>query len=155
VSDHVRQLLALDAAGALDPHESERVAAHVRDCAACRAEAASWRELAGELGRLAGPRPSIALVARTQAAVELLVAERAERGWITAALGFLVVFAWTLTVVAWWVLDIFTGELALRFQGPVGSTAVWYGAYLVAGWLAAGAAAVLLGRRAQEEGRVV
>jgi hypothetical protein len=58
-------------------------------------------------------------------------------------------------VVAWLVLDLVTGALALRFDRPVGLTAVWYAAYVVAGWLTAGAAAVLLGRRSREEGRTV
>ena len=43
----------------------------------------------------------------------------------------------------------------VRLARPMGSLAAWYGAYLVAGWLAAAAAAVLLGRRVQEEGRTV
>jgi predicted anti-sigma-YlaC factor YlaD len=155
VSEHVRELLALQAAGVLEPGDSERVAAHLRDCPACAAEEASWRALAGEMRRLAPHRPSRSLVERTREAVEALVAERAERGWNRAALAFLVAFAWTLTVVAWLFLDLFTGAMALRLQRPVGSTAAWYGAYLVAGWLTAGAAAVLLGRRSREEGRVV
>jgi anti-sigma factor RsiW len=155
MSDHVGELLALEAAGALEPGESERVAAHLRACSACAAEAASWRALAGELRRLAPRRPSSSLVARTREAVDALLAQRAERVWNRAALGFLVAFAWTLTVVAWLVLDLFTGEVALWLRRPVGSTAAWYGAYLVAGWLTAGAAAALLGRRAQQEGRIV
>lgn len=155
MSDHVRELLSLQAADALDPDESARVAAHLQQCPACAAEATAWRALSAELRRLAPPRPSSTLVARTRVAVNLMIAERAERGWNRAALGFLIAFAWTLTIVAWLVMDLFTGEVALRLQRPVGSTAAWYAAYLVAGWLTAGAAAALLGRRAQEEGRVV
>jgi hypothetical protein len=154
MSDHFRELLALEAADALEPGEAAPLAAHERECAACAAEAASWRALAGELRRLAPPRPSSTLVARTREAVEVLLAERAERVWNRAALGFLVAFAWTLTAVAWLVLNLFTGEVALRLQRPVGPTAAWYAAYLVAGWMSAGAAAVLLGRRTREEGRI-
>lgn len=94
-------------------------------------------------------------MARTVEAVEALLAERAERAWNRAALGFLVAFAWTLAVVSWLVVDLVTGELALRLSRPVGPAAAWYGAYVVAGWVAAGAAAVLLGRSAHEEGRTV
>jgi hypothetical protein len=36
-----------------------------------------------------------------------------------------------------------------------GLTAAWYAAYVIAGWLTAGAAATLLGRREPEEGRTV
>jgi predicted anti-sigma-YlaC factor YlaD len=154
MSGHVTSLLPLAAAGALDPGEAFRVEAHLRECVVCRAEAAAWRDVAGELGRLPAPKPSRALVARTVEAVEERLAERAERAWNRAALGFLVAFAWTLAVVAWLVIDLVAGGLAVRLGGPVGPTAAWYGAYLVAGWLSAGAAAVLLGRRTQEEGGV-
>jgi anti-sigma factor RsiW len=155
MSDHVHELLALEAAGDLGAGESEQVTAHLRTCPPCAAEAAAWRALGAELRRLAPPRPSSSLVARARQAVELRLAEREERVWNRAALGFVVAFAWTLAVVAWLVLDLFTGQVALWLRRPVGSTAAWYAAYLVAGWLTAGAAAMMLGRRTQEEGRVV
>ena len=154
MSAHVRELLALAGARALDPSETARVEEHLRECAACAVEAGEWRRLAEGLGRLPAPKPSRALVARTVEAVEAQLAERAERAWNRAALGFLVAFAWTLAVVAWVVLDLVTGVLALRLDRPVGLTAAWYAAYVIAGWLTAGAAAVLLGRRAREEGRI-
>ncbi len=104
---------------------------------------------------MAAPRPSRALVARTVEAVEERLAERAERAWNRAALGFLVAFAWTLAVVAWLLVDLVRGELALRLGSAIRPTAAWYAAYVVTGWLTAGAAAVLLGRGAREEGRTV
>jgi anti-sigma factor RsiW len=154
MSAHVRELLALAGARALDPSETERVEEHLPECAACAVEAGEWRRIAEGLGRLQAPKPSRALVARTVEAVEAQLAERAERAWNRAALGFLVAFAWTLAVVAWVVLDLVTGVLALRLDRPVGLTAAWYAAYVIAGWLTAGAAAVLLGRRSHEEGRI-
>jgi anti-sigma factor RsiW len=155
MSGHVTELLALAAARALDPADEARVEAHLRECEACASEAARWRRLAGELGRMAAPRPSRALVARTVEAVEERLAERAERAWNRAALGFLVAFAWTLAVVAWLLVDLVRGELALRLGSAILPTAAWYAAYVVTGWLTAGAAAVLLGRGAREEGRTV
>lgn len=154
MSAHVTELLALAAAGALDPEEAARVEAHLSECAACAAEAGAWRRLADGLARLPSPRPSRTLVARTVEEVEARLAERSERAWNRAALGFAVAFAWTMAVVAWMVLDLVTGQLALRLGRPVGGTAAWYAAYVVVGWLTAGAAAVLLGRRRQEEGRI-
>jgi len=154
MSGHVAELLALAAAGALDPSEAARVEAHLRECAACAAEAAEWRRLAEGLERMPPLRPSHALVARTVEAVEERLAERSERAWNRAALGFAVAFAWTMAVVSWLLLDLLTGELALRLDRPVGPTAAWYAAYVIAGWLTAGAAAALLGRRTQEEGRI-
>jgi hypothetical protein len=106
------------------------------------------------LRRLPAVRPSPALAWRARAAAEARLAERAERRWTRAALGFLVAFGWTMAVVAWLLVDVATSVLALQFDRPLGSIAAWYAAYLVAGWLSAGAAALLLGRRRQEEGRV-
>ena len=155
MSAHVRDLLPLLAAGALSPEERERVDLHLRECAACATEAAAWRALGEELRALPAPKASRALVARTVEAVEERLAERSERAWNRAALGFLVAFAWTVALVAWLVIDLVAGELTVRLARPVGATAAWYAAYLVAGWLSAGAAAVLLGRGAREEGRAV
>jgi predicted anti-sigma-YlaC factor YlaD len=152
MSAHVTELLALAAAGVLEPAEAARVDAHLRECAACAAEATAWGRLAEGLRRLPAPKPPHALVARTVEAVEESLAERAERAWNRAALGFLVAFAWTLAVVSWLVIDLVAGGLAARLEGSVGPTVAWYAAYVIAGWLTAGAAAVLLGRRAGEEG---
>lgn len=154
MSAHVTDLLALAAAGALGPEEAARVEAHLRECAACAAEAAAWRSLAGGLGRLPSPRPSRALVTCTVEAVEARLAERSERAWNRAALGFLVAFAWTLAVLTWVIVDLVNGVLASSVDRSVGSTAAWYAAYVIAGWMTAGAAAGLLGRRTPEEGRV-
>jgi anti-sigma factor RsiW len=153
MSAHVLDKLPLAAAALLDPTEAAAVEAHVRECPACAAEAASWRGLAGDLRRLSSPSPSPALVARTRAAVESRLAERAEHAWNRAALAFVVGFAWTLAVGAWLLLDLVRGELTLRLGASLGPTAAWYAAYTFSGWVAAAAAAVLLGRRASEEKR--
>jgi anti-sigma factor RsiW len=155
MSAHVTERLALAAAGALDAGEAERVAAHLGECEACAARAAEWRQLAGRDAPAAAAAPGPVLVARTREAVEALVAERAEQAFNRAALGFAVALAWTLAIVGWFVFDLVAGELALRLARPIGSAAAWYAAYLLAGWVAAAAAAVMLGRRTQEEGRLV
>jgi len=72
---------------------------------------------AGAAGRAATvPR----LLARTVEAVEERLAERSERAWNRAALGFLVAFAWTLAVASWLLFDLVTGELALHLDRAVG-----------------------------------
>ena len=81
MSAHVTSLLALAAAGGLDASEAERVAAHLRECAACAARHGEWEGLADVLRRLPPPRPSPDLLARTRAAVETRIAERAEQIW--------------------------------------------------------------------------
>jgi len=154
MSGHVLELLALDAAGALDEGEAARVAAHLRECPACAERAEEWRSLAEALRRLPKTRPERVLAARARESVAAALAERAERAFNRAALAFLVGLAWTLAIFGWVVFELVAGELALRLARPIGSAAAWYAAYLLAGWLAAAAAAVLLGRRAQE-GRTV
>jgi anti-sigma factor RsiW len=154
MSGHVNDLLALAAAGALEPEEQERANAHLEECADCARLAEEWRELGDGLRDLPVPTPQPGLVARVRAEVERRQAEREEQAWNRVALGFLIVFGWTLTGVAWLLLELLMGELAVRMDRPLGPTAAWFAAYLVAGWLAAAAATVLLGRRAQEEGRL-
>ena len=154
MSGHVEDLLALRAARALRPDEEAGVAGHLGECPTCRGQAEAWERVAAELDRLPDPPASPGLLARTRAAVERWQAEREERVWNRAALGFLIAFGWTLTGVAWLLLEIFVGALAVRLDRPLGPTAAWFGVYLVAGWVMAGAATVLLGRRAPEEGRI-
>ena len=154
MSGHVDDLLPLEAAGALGPEDAERVAAHVESCEACASAARRWRTLAAALRDLDSPAPSPRLLARTRERVERRRAEREEETWNRAALGFLIVFGWTLTGVVWLLLELVLGELALRSEQPVGSTLVWFVTYLVAGWVTAAAAALLLGRQAREEGRL-
>lgn len=154
MSAHVTDRLALAAAGALDPGERRQVDTHLRECRECADRAEQWQALGDGLRDLPGATPSASLLARTRAAVERRQAEREEQTWNRAALGFVIVFGWTLTGVAWLIVELLVGELAWRFDRPVGPAIAWFTAYLVAGWVAAGAAAVLLGRRTQQEGRV-
>ena len=130
------------------------MAAHLGECEACAREALAWRRVAAGLSELPAPRPSRTLVARTVEAVEMRIAEGAERAWNRAALGFLVAFAWTLAVLSWVVIDLVAGGLALRLDRAVGPTAAWYAAYVLTGWLAAGVAAAFVGRREPQEGRI-
>ena len=154
MSGHVKELLPLAAAGACEPAETARVEAHLRECTGCAAQAAAWGRVAEGLRQLPAPVPSRALVDLTVEAVERRLAERREHAWNRAALGFLVAFSWTLALVAWLLIDLVAGGLSLRLSRPLGPTAAWYAAYLLTGWLSAGAAAVLVGRRVREEGRI-
>ena len=137
------------------PRRQDEVEAHLGECAACAAR--GGRPGAARRGAARAARAA-AVAARswraTVEAVEVRFAERAERAWNRAALGFLVAFAWTLAVVAWLVIDLVAGELALRLVRPMGRRPRGTRPTSLAGWLSAGAAAVLLGRRAREEGRI-
>ncbi len=155
MSAHAPERLALEAAQVLGPEERAALEAHLGQCPACAAELAEWRRLADGLGQLPASRVSRGLAQRTAELVERRLAERADRAWNRAALAFAIALSWTLALVAWMLLDVLLGGLASRLQRPLGPTVVWYGAYLVFGWLTAGAAAVLLGRRAGMEGRTI
>lgn len=154
MSGHGDDRLALAAAGALEPAEQERVELHLQGCPECARRAEQWRALGDGVRDLPAPAPSPGLLARTRAAVERLQAGREERTWNRVALGFLIVFGWTLSGVAWLLLELVVGELATRIDRPLGPTAAWFVTYLVVGWVAAAAAAMLLGRRPHEEGRL-
>ena len=69
MSDHesVRELLALSAAGLLDPGEERLVREHVRQCAACAAELDDYAALSAGLSALPAPQPPADLVSRTTA----------------------------------------------------------------------------------------
>ncbi len=155
MSEHVADSLPLAGAGALDPEEAARVAAHLRECAPCAARAAEWRDIGEALRGLPRPRLSPALLARTRHAVEWRLAQRADQALNRTVFAFLLAVSWALVAVAWFLLDLLGRELMLRLSRPLGSTALWFGAYVVAGWAMAGAATVLLGRRARDEGRTV
>jgi anti-sigma factor RsiW len=154
VSAHVRDRLPLLAAGALEAGEEEPVRAHLAACPACAEAEARWRHLADGLREMDGLAPGPGLLARTREAVARRIAERAEEAWNRRALGFLIVFAWTLTGGTWLLIELVRGTLALHLGRAPGSTALWFGAYVAAGFVMATAAAVLLGRQAREEGRM-
>ena len=67
MSDHesVRELLALSAAGLLDPGEERLVRDHARQCAACAAELDAYATLSAGLSALPSPQPPADLVRRT------------------------------------------------------------------------------------------
>jgi anti-sigma factor RsiW len=136
VKEHesIRELLALGAAGALDPGEERRLRAHVAICEDCAAELRSWQGLAGELSALPVPQAPPALVIRTRARVEAALEAEAGRRWDEAVLFSLALLAWTVGLSTWavWVAVFgFTGTL----------TYLTVSTMLV--WLTAGVAAVI------------
>ena len=155
MSPHPLELLPLHAAGTLEDEEKALVDAHLSSCAACAAEARRWGALVAGLRRLESPMVGRGLSARTREVVERRRAEREQQAWTWAGLGFLVALGWTLTAVVWLLVQLMLGMLAGHFDRPLGSTAAWFALYLLAGWAAGGAAALLLGRGAHEEGRMV
>src|SRR5438874_1855924 len=104
--EQVRDLLALSAAGLLDPPEARRVAEHVRECAACAAELESLGDLAGALGRLPAPHPPAGLVYQTQLAIAAET-DRRQGGRLALAAG---VLAWIIALATWEVGSMVTGS---------------------------------------------
>jgi len=94
----IRSLLALAAAGALEPDEQAKLNVHLRGCAECAAQFASLSNLATALGKLPPARPSLGLAARTQARVAAEMAERVERRHHQLLLALLICFGWVLSL---------------------------------------------------------
>jgi anti-sigma factor RsiW len=155
VNEHeaIRELLALGAAGALDPAEERRVREHAAACQACADELRSWQALAGELAALPVPQAPPAMVARTRARVEAVLRVEADRRWDEAVLAFLALFAWTVGLATWAVWRLVTGGAAgLAVIGLTESLNYLTVSTLLA-WLTAGVAAIIAGQRRRAVGR--
>ena len=133
--EHMRELLPLAAAGALDASEQRMIDEHVTGCAECAAALEAWRALAGELGVLPSPMAPEWLVERTRNRVTAEWAEREQRRAESWTLVVLAVFSLVLSIGPWLGVSQFAGTHA----------AVWFAAWMAISWLSAGAAAVVLG----------
>jgi anti-sigma factor RsiW len=152
--DDVRNLLTLAAAGALSVSEEERVAAHLRSCAACSQEMASWQAITGDLRQLPTPQPSAALFERTRAAAEARLAEQAERRWQSAVMAFVVGFSWLLTIASWPVIRLLSGNVLSLLSPNLGRSWISFAGATAFIWTAGGAAAVLLSLHQRRERRL-
>ena len=145
--DAIRKLLTLAAAEALDEKEQHRVSEHLRKCTECRRELDGLTQMTGALRRIPTPQPSAALLARVRDAAERKLREESERTWDYRAVAFLLLFSWTLTLAGWPVMKFVAGDVFELVGIAQSKTWLWLAGYTVAGWLAAGVAAVVLGLR--------
>src|SRR5215831_18259590 len=106
VHEEVRGLLALSAAGLLEPEQERLVRQHADTCIACRAELQEFGQLAAALGTLPAPVPPIDLAARTQARV-MADRERREAYVLSVAAALC---AGTLAAAAWFGLEPYFSE---------------------------------------------
>lgn len=152
--EQIRELLALAAAGALDEAERQRLERHCSECPECAAALAQWNALGQSLRRLPTPQPSPAAVARARAAaIGALEAARHRRESAVTFI-FLGLFAWSFTLAG--------GLISvLLFSGPAdlgrllaGQVPLWLAIFTALAWTAASAAAVVLGARHREQGRL-
>jgi anti-sigma factor RsiW len=146
-------LLTLAAAGALDADEQRRVEEHLRGCAACKAEFDTWCEITGALRELPTPEAPSGLVERTRRQLVNQAAARREHRWNQLIIGFLIVFAWALTLLTWPVLQLVGNKLGQWLDISYTSITLACIVYTVAAWLATGVVAVFVGKRYHQEGR--
>ena len=148
--DAVRPLLALSAAGLLEPGEERHVREHVRECAPCAAELDALAELGSALAVLPQPAlpPDLPRRAASLLAAELALQADRRRGAALAVAGCL--FAWMATVVAWAVYEILTGGAPALLRPDLSSLVVWLALSAVSVCVAAPAAAMLAARRRLE-----
>jgi anti-sigma factor RsiW len=156
MSEHesVRGLLALAAAGVLDPDEQVRVDRHVRDCEECRREFETWQAYARELHHLPQPQAPARLMERTR---DRVLQERGgitEHRWEDLILASIALFAWTVTLSGWLVLRIFTGGALLIMGTNFLRLATWSLVSTGLMWISAAAAALVLGRKRRQWRRI-
>jgi len=152
--DHVRELLALGAAGALEPEEEERVARHIRSCALCTEELEEWRRMAAGLRRLPTPQAPRGLVERARARAEARLAEESEHRWNRGVMIFLVVFAWALTLLSWPLVKLVSGGLQGILDPRLNQAWIEFAVFTTLAWLGGGAAAILLSLHQRRERRL-
>jgi anti-sigma factor RsiW len=139
--ENIRKLLALSAAGLLEPAEERRVREHLRDCPECAAHAEEFASLSAGLSALPAPVAPPGLAARTEARLVAEIAAEADRrqgALLAAAAGLL---AWVMTLATWYCYRTLTGG------GVVG----WLAWATVSAWVAAPAVAGLLRSRRRFE----
>ena len=106
--DSVRKLLALSAAGLLDPGEERLVREHARQCARCAAKLDDYATLAAGLSALPCPLPLADLLRRTNS----LVAAEVDRRQGAALAGVSAVFAFAFVLTVGQTLRIVAGDTA-------------------------------------------
>lgn len=153
MNDHdvIRRMLALAAAGALEPSEERQVAAHVQSCADCAAELEEWQLVAGGLRHLPTPQPPASLVERARARAEARLAEEAEYRLHRGVMVFLVFFAWALTLMSWPLVRLVSGGLLGLLDPRLNQAWIGFAAFTTFIWMGGGAAAVLLSLHQRRE----
>lgn len=156
MSDHdrMRELLALGAADALDSGEERELAAHLASCEECAAEMERWRELSASLYRLPTPQAPPQLVERVRHQMMASGLAEMERRQTHRAVAWLGLFAWTLALGSWPILRMLSNEAGNLLD--IHFLHTWYGLFgiTVAGWVAAGTAALVVTFRHRQERRL-
>jgi hypothetical protein len=110
--------------------------------------------LGRHLRRLPTPMPPEALVARVRRLAHLELAGRADEKLNRLVLMFLLVFSWTVSLVAFFAVRLLSGESLELLGAASASTFSWSLAYFGAAWVSGGAILVLLGLHVRKERRL-
>ena len=153
VTEHnkIREMLALAAADALEPNESELVMQHVRTCPQCSAEMEQWQLLSRGLRQLPTPQPSPDLVQRTCARAEARMIDERENAWNRRVMISLVLFAWALTLTSWPIVRLVSGGLLSLLDPRLNQSWLGFAGFTSLVWVTGGIAAVLLARHQRRE----
>jgi predicted anti-sigma-YlaC factor YlaD len=153
VTEHnkIREMLALAAADALLPNESELVMQHVRTCPQCSGEVEQWQHLSRGLRQLPTPQPSPDLVQRTVARAEARIIDEREYAWNRRVMISLVLFAWALTLTSWPIVRLVSGGLLSLLDPRLNQSWLGFAGFTSLVWLTGGTAAVLLARHQRRE----
>lgn len=149
----MKGLLALAAAGALEPGEEAALENHAATCVECAEARQAWLALGAGLRRLPTPQPPPALLERTRllAAARLMgQAEiRSTRRMITIAIAF----AWVMGLASWPLMNL-AGRAVLGWANwPASEIWVPLAGYTLLAFFAAGIAALILGLKARSARR--
>jgi hypothetical protein len=108
--------------------------------------------LGRELRRLPTPMPPEALVSRVRRLAHLDLAGRADERLSRLVMAFLLVFSWTISLVAFLAARLLSGEGLLGIV--TGPRLSWSVAYFVFAWISGVALLVVLGLHARKERRL-
>jgi anti-sigma factor RsiW len=146
VTEHnkIRAMLALSAADALEPNETEEVLQHVRACPQCSAEMEQWQLLSRGLRQLPTPQLSPDLVQRTCARAEARLIDEREHAWNRRVMISLVLLAWALTLMSWPIVRLVSSGLLSMLDPRLNQSWLGFAGFTSLVWVTGGIAAVLL-----------
>jgi anti-sigma factor RsiW len=150
----IREQMPLATAGALDASEERELSSHLSACSDCSAEFEQWRELGAGLRRMPTPQAPTAMVERVRASLMAQVMARAEQRSNRRMIAWLVLFGWTTTLATWPILRLISHGAETWLNVSFVHTYHILIGFTVLSWLAAAAAAGVLGVRHRDERRL-
>lgn len=156
VSEHEKILeqMPLATAGALDANEERELSGHLAKCGDCSAEFEQWRGLGAGLRKMPTPQAPSAMVERVRATLMAQVMVREEQKSNRRTLIWLVLFGWTTTLATWPVLRLISHGAETWLNVSFVHTYHILVGFTVLSWLAAAAAAGVLGVRHRYDRRL-